>query len=373
MNPKKNFDESIKRAALARAGKKTESGKAGRDNDGKLKIRDGKGLIITLLSCAILFAAASLWLLLGAEGEVFTEKPQTAEEEISELLENVTEGTSADSPGTVAEEPSSEFPEAAAEAADYGLEIHFLDVGQGACVLIKADGHAMLVDGGPDKKGTWVQRYLNRQGIEKLDYVIGTHYDADHVGGLDVALYKFECGTVLLPQYEKDTKSCRDVLEVLKNKQISPVHPQVGDCYRLGKGEFTIVAPGADFFEDENDYSIGLIYRYGDISILLTGDATGVSEKMMLDTGIDLKADVYFVGHHGSSSSSTTEFLAAVNPSVAVISCGKDNDYGHPHKSTLKRLQNAGAEVFRTDTQGTIILKSDGKTMIWETGVVSEK
>lgn len=249
-------------------------------------------------------------------------------------------------------------------ASEKNLLVHFLDVGQGACVLIQCDGEAMLIDGGPDAKGTAVQRYLREQNTEKLKYVIGTHYDADHIGGLDVVIYKFDCENVILPDYEKNTKAYLDLMEVISEKEkagnAKPViRPVPGDVYLLGGGYFTIIAPNDSDYEDENDYSIGILFTYGEDKYIFTGDATANSEKEMLESGEDLDADVYYVAHHGSSLSSSEEFLKAVSPEYAVISCGV-NDYGHPHNVLLERLEKFGCKVYRTDICGTIVMKSDG-------------
>lgn len=370
---KGNFDESKRRAGLARAGKVREENGRGPAASGRGAGSEGKRLILSLLICAVLLAAASLWLLLGAEGDVFIPHGQAeGTEPGAESTEPETEGTEAGTEGT---EPGAEGTEPGAEKveAGAGLEVIFPDVGQGACVLIKADGQTLLVDGGPDSRGTWLQRFLKQQGVERLDYVIGTHFDADHIGALDVAVYKFDCGTVLLPDYEKNTKTARDLNDTLKARDIVAVHPAVGDTYPLGSGEFTVIAPGNSFYEAENDYSIGIIVRYKDMDIILTGDASELSEKEMLASGIDLRSDIYYVGHHGSSGSSSKAFLEAVNPKMAVISCGRDNDYGHPHEATLKRLEKQGAVIYRTDTQGSIIVRSDGSDDSWTTEVVPSK
>jgi len=246
------------------------------------------------------------------------------------------------------------------------LEVHYIDVGQGDATLIKCGSHAMLIDGGNNNKGTTVQLYLKKQGVESLDYVIGTHPDADHIGGLDVIVYKYNCDTVIMPDYEKDTKTYQELVDVIHDKNMKITYPVVGEQYALGEAKFTIIAPNSNSYGgNANDYSVAILLEYGKNRFLFTGDAEEASEAEMLTNGIDISADVYKVAHHGSRSASTQEFLNAVHPKYAVISCGEGNSYGHPHAEVLNRLRSMGVEVFRTDEQGSIIASSDGENITW--------
>ena len=246
------------------------------------------------------------------------------------------------------------------------LEVHYIDVGQGDATLIKCGSHAMLIDGGNNNKGTTVQLYLKKQGVESLDYVIGTHPDADHIGGLDVIVYKYNCDTVIMPDYEKDTKTYQELVDVIHDKNMKITYPVVGEQYALGEAKFTIIAPNSNSYGgNANDYSVAILLEYGKNRFLFTGDAEEASEAEMLTNGIDISADVYKVAHHGSRSASTQEFLNAVHPKYAVISCGEGNSYGHPHAEVLNRLRSLGVEVFRTDEQGSIIASSDGENITW--------
>lgn len=246
------------------------------------------------------------------------------------------------------------------------LEVHFIDVGQGDATLIRQGEHAMLIDAGDNSKGTAVQAYLQSQNIQSLDYVIGTHPDSDHIGGLDVVLYKFEWDTVMMPDLEKDTRTYEDVKKVIQDKNQRITVPKPGDTYTLGEAEFTIVCPQkADYGDNSNDYSIGLRLTYGENHFLFTGDAEEASEQDMLVSGMDLSADIFKVAHHGSDTANTEEFLKTVNPKYVVISCGEGNSYGHPRAAVLNELRQMGAEVYRTDEQGTIVAYSDGKNITW--------
>ena len=240
------------------------------------------------------------------------------------------------------------------------LEVHFLDVGQGDATLIRCGDAAMLIDAGNNSWGDDVRDYLEYQGIGDLDYVIGTHPDADHIGGLDVVMEAFDCGTVIMPDYEKDTQTYTDVTDVMEEKGYELTLPQVGMVYELGEAAFTIVAPNGEYGDNANDYSVGILLEHGENRFLLTGDAEEDSEADMLDNGIDLSADVLKAAHHGSRTANTEAFLERVNPEYVVISCGEGNSYGHPHAEVLNRLREMGIGVFRTDEEGTVVATSDG-------------
>lgn len=242
------------------------------------------------------------------------------------------------------------------------LEVHFIDVGQGDSTLILCGGEAMLIDAGNNDQGTKIQNYLTKQGVTKLKYMIGTHPDADHIGGMDVVLYKFDCDTILMPSETKDTATYRDVVDTMKNKGYKNTLPEAGKEYSLGEAIFTILSPEKDY-DNSNDNSIAIRLVYGKKSFLLTGDAEEDAEKDMLQSGNLLKSDVYKAGHHGSKTASSEDFMKAVSPKYAVISCKEGNSYGHPHAATMNTFRAMGIEVFRTDEQGTIVAKCDGKTI----------
>lgn len=248
-----------------------------------------------------------------------------------------------------------------AKAGEAGkMEVHFIDVGQGDATLIICDGHAMLIDAGDYSKGTAIQNYLQKQKVKKLDYLILTHPDSDHIGGAPVIITKFEIDKVFVSNYEKDNKTYLKLIQALDNKRLKYTTPEVGQRYFLGAAEITILAPN-DTYDNPNDASVALIVQNGENRFLFTGDAGEDAEQDMLATDIDLSADVYKAGHHGSSTSTSQEFFEAVSPSSAVISCGEDNSYGHPHAETLNTFRMNGVKVYRTDEDGTIVATSDGK------------
>ena len=263
-------------------------------------------------------------------------------------------------------------PEQQIEPLGDEAEIHFIDVGQGDSTLIIVDDEAMLIDCGDNDYGSTVKRYLENQGIDELEFVIGTHPDADHIGGMDVVLYNFECETILMPAIEADTRTYDDVIQTMKSKNYTVTYPQVGDVYTIGdEARFTIIAPNSyDYGDNTNDYSIGLIFEYGQTKFMFTGDAEYDAEADIIDNGLLLKADVFKAGHHGSSNASCEELLDLVQPKYAVISCGADNKYGHPHDETMARFAERNIEVYRTDTQGSIVAYTDGVNISFSQGSI---
>ena len=242
------------------------------------------------------------------------------------------------------------------------MEVHFMDVGQGDATLVTCGGHAMLIDAGDDTKGTAIQNYLKKQKITKLDYLILTHPDADHIGGAPVVITKFKVGNVFVSNFEKDNKTYQKLIQSLDDKQVKALTPKVNSQYTLGTASITILGPGKSY-DNPNDASIALLLKNGTRSFLFTGDAGEDAEKDILKTGIDISADVYKVGHHGSKYSTSKDFFKAVAPFYAVISCGEGNSYGHPHAETLNTLRTSGVMVYRTDEAGTIIASTDGKSI----------
>lgn len=240
------------------------------------------------------------------------------------------------------------------------MEVHFIDVGQGDATLITCGGHAMLIDTGDDTKGTAIQNYLQKRSIKKLDYLILTHPDSDHIGGAPVIITKFDIDKVFVSNFEKDTKTYQKLIQALDDKRLKYTTPGVGTQYALGTAIITILGPN-DEYDNPNDASVACMIQNGNNKFLFTGDAGEDAENDILDGGLGILADVYKVGHHGSRYSTSQTFFNAVKPSYAVISCGEDNSYGHPHAATLNTLRTNGVKVYRTDEAGTIVATSDGK------------
>lgn len=244
-------------------------------------------------------------------------------------------------------------------------EVHVLDVGQGLSVLVKSQGHSMLYDGGDRDKSSFVVSYLKQKGITSLDYMIASHYDSDHMGGLVGALNTTEVKQVFAPNYTTDTRVYNSLQNTIASKSIPKEQPSVGSSYTLGDATFQILSPSGSSYSDANDYSIAIRITDGDTSFLITGDAETKSEAEICGTGLSLDSDVYVMGHHGSGTSTSWELLQKAVPEYAVLSCGTGNSYGHPHVESMEKLQAMGIELLRTDKQGTIIASTDGTSISW--------
>ena len=244
---------------------------------------------------------------------------------------------------------------------DSELKVHFIDVGQADCILIESAGEFMLVDAGNNADGDLVVSYLEKAGVTKLSYVIGTHPHEDHIGGLDAVIDAFSIGKVILPAKEHTSKTFEDVLTAIEKKNLKITKPVVGTEYALGDASFVIIAPNGEYGDELNNWSVGIKLTYGDTSFVMCGDAESDAEKDILANGIDLSADVLKLSHHGSKTSNTKAFLDAVDPDYVVICTETDNSYGHPHKQVMDRLKDMDLEIYRTDEQGTIVATSDGK------------
>ena len=237
------------------------------------------------------------------------------------------------------------------------LEIYFFDVGQADSILLKNNSDTMLIDAGNNADGDNLVNYIkNEIGLSDIDVIVGTHPHEDHIGGLDDVINSFDIGKIYLPDAVSTSKTFEDVLDVLETKEYSVTIPIVDEVFELGNMKFKVIYTGSDE-SDLNNTSIVLKMIFGNTSYLFTGDATSKTEKKILDK--DINVDVLKVGHHGSSYSSTDNFLDKVSPSYAIIQVG-NNNYGHPHQEILDKLTSRNIKVYRTDLDGTIKLISDG-------------
>lgn len=256
---------------------------------------------------------------------------------------------------------------AAGEALQEKAAVYFLDVGQGDSILIRAGDYAMLIDAGLRASGDAIEESLASLGVDALDAVVATHPHADHIGAMDQILEDYSVGTFYMPVLPDDqtptTATYERMLDVLLEKQVPVERITAGMEIPAPAGmDFAVLSPrAADTFDEVNDYSAVLRFTCGEVSFLLTGDAEEPVEALLLEEDAPLSATVLKCGHHGSASSSSLPFLRAVNPGIAVISCGEDNDYGHPHDETIENLTALGCTVLRTDTDGTIAVVTDGE------------
>ncbi|QXJ39609.1 ComEC family competence protein [Parageobacillus caldoxylosilyticus] len=252
---------------------------------------------------------------------------------------------------------------ATTNAATKNMYVHFINVGQGDSIYIKApNGEDILIDGG-NKDGSDVVAYLKKQKVKDIEFMIATHPDADHIGGLDEVLKAFPVKSVYAPKVSHTSQAYKDFLTAVKNKKLMIKTAKADVTLSIKGVTAKFVGPVKTYStSDTNDWSAVLKITYGKNSFLFTGDAEAKAEADMIKAKKDLRADVLKVGHHGAKTSTSTAFLNAVKPKYAVISVGK-NSYGHPTKEVLNRLKAAKVTVYRTDQKGTIVFTSNGSKL----------
>ncbi len=254
-------------------------------------------------------------------------------------------------------------------ANDDSLEVHFLDIGQGDSALLFCGEDTLLIDGGKVKNNQKLVSRLKELNVDHLSAVICSHPDEDHCGGLAAVLAGTKTDAFYCSVDSWHTKAFSDVVKYADEQGVSVTVPSPGDSFPFGGASVEFLGPVQDYGDDPHEESLVARVRYGETSVLFTGDMGFEAEDDMLAANADVSATVLKVAHHGSAGSSSTEFLEAVHPEYAVISVGADNDYGHPTEAALNRLSALGIPVYRTDLLGEIVASSDGKTVTitWET------
>ena len=252
-------------------------------------------------------------------------------------------------------------------------EIHFIDVGQGDATLIKVGTKNILVDTGDRDADDALFAYLDSKSVTEIEYFVITHYDSDHFANATKVLDNYDVKKVLLPDQVKTTKTYETFIAKVeeqvasKDIEVMNANEMVGEKITVESLELTVLAPLKNNYKDSNDYSVCLMARYGNKRVLLTGDAEKEAEEDIVEKykGTELECDVYKMGHHGSRTSSSQALLDKATPDYVVVSCGVDNEYGHPHKEAMDRV--SGKKVYRTDTQGTIVLSIANDTLTFKT------
>ncbi len=248
-----------------------------------------------------------------------------------------------------------------APAVNGKLTVHYIDVGQGGSqLIISPTGKTILIDAGNNDKEQVVTDYLKKENVKKVDILIGTHPDADHTGGLDSVIRNFDIGKVYMPKVQSNTKTFESVLTEIAKKGLKVSTAKAGLKFEWEPSATVEIIAPIGTYQDANEMSAIVHLTYGVNSFLFMGDAEGESESDLLKSQVNLKSDVLLVGHHGSKTSTSQEFLDKVNPSYAVIQSGKGNKYGHPTDTVLNRLLDKGIKIYRNDEQGNIVFTSDG-------------
>ena len=250
------------------------------------------------------------------------------------------------------------------------VEYHFIDVGQGDATLIRTPEGDILIDAGENSSEDELKSYLDLCGVDVLYYAIFTHPDSDHIGGADMVLAEYEVLNVIKPELEKDTKVYTRMMEAIAAEGCTVYNALPGETYSLGEFDMFVFGPDPNNKKlDSNNSSIVIKATWGNTTAMLTGDAEEPAEESILATfsADALGSMLLKMGHHGSRTSSTDAWLAAVRPSIVIISCGKDNSYGHPHAEALARVTPyVGESIYRTDELGSIVFVTDGETFVYQ-------
>lgn len=244
------------------------------------------------------------------------------------------------------------------------MYVSFIDVGQGNCTLLRCGGKTILVDSGEVGAAQTVIGYIKNLNIDTLDCVLVTHPHSDHMGAMTKLLYEFKIKDFIMPEIpEKIIPTSRiyeKFLTAVSDNAENVIAAEPGETFSYGEMTVEIFAPLHDY-DDLNDMSAVTRVSYGDTSVMFMGDASATVEKDLLQKNVDYSATILNVGHHGSKTSSSEKWLKAVNPKYAVICCGLNNDYGHPHRAVTKRFESMEIEYFRIDLLGTIVFESNSK------------
>lgn len=243
--------------------------------------------------------------------------------------------------------------------AEEDLLVDFIDVGQADSILIRNQDKVMLIDAGTNEAGETVVEYLKKLGITHINYLVGTHPHEDHIGGLDDVINNFEIEQIYMPKIETTTKTFQDVLEAIENKNLKVTSPKKGDKIEFGQAKAEFMTDPILDEDNLNLSSLVIRLEFGNNSFLFMGDAEKENEESISWS----KVDVLKVGHHGSDTSSSKEFLEQIQPKYAIIMVGKDNSYKLPKQETIDKLKTLGSEIYRTDENGTIRIISDGNNL----------
>lgn len=240
------------------------------------------------------------------------------------------------------------------------ISVHFIDVGQGDSTLIQTATHNILIDAGEDSAEKDVINYLNKLNITKLDYVVATHPHSDHIGGLDGVINNFEVTNILMPDVTHTTKTFENLITAIETNNTNVIIAQANQTITLDDITYTVLSPLRTSYDNLNNYSVVIKMDYNNVSFMFGGDAEKLVETDILNNNYNVDVDILKVSHHGSNTSSSPDFISAMSPTVAVISCGLNNDYGHPHQEVLQTLTANNAKLYTTPDLGNITVTTDG-------------
>ena len=247
------------------------------------------------------------------------------------------------------------------------LRVHFIDVGQGKSILIQAPESNVLIDTGESGHTDTLLSYLDHLKLSGIDILIATHPHADHIGGMDRVVRQYRVGDIIMPDLPDalipTTRTFTGLLEAIEEKDLSITSAHPGKSYDLGNGATLQILAPVDTYDDLNNISMTARLSYHQVSFLFTGDIEALAEKDILASGRELSSNVLDVAHHGSNTSSTREFVEAVEPEIAVFSCGIDNSYGHPHREPIELMEQQDVQIYRTDLDGTVVISTDGQEL----------
>ena len=247
---------------------------------------------------------------------------------------------------------------------DGGIVLHFIDVGQADCILIMTPQGNMLIDAGTNSSEAQLKSYLYELEIKSFEYLVLTHSHDDHIGGADMIVKEFDVENVIMTDSDEDIEIYLTLLSLIQDRDINVIEAVSGESFSLGDFKSTILAPNKEYeeYDEVNSTSVVLKCEFGECSVILTGDAETDSEAEMIERyGEFLDCDILKLGHHGSKTSSSYEFLEITSPDYAIACCGTDNTYGHPAAEVVYRLNLFGIQLIRTDKEGSIVFICNGE------------
>ena len=248
------------------------------------------------------------------------------------------------------------------------FSVHIIDVGQGDSIFIQTlENKRILIDAGDEEAEHTVYSYLKRKGVKKIDVLIATHPDTDHIGSMDYIIDKFKISHFYMPEAKTDSEAFYNLLDSCKDKNLKIEYLTKGDVLKIDSSTSIEILSPSTITDKNNLNSIVSLLNYKGYEFLFTGDAEKENESEILSSCNLPDIEFLKAGHHGSSSSSTKEFVERVKPEAVAISCGYNNDYGHPHRSVLDTFRENGSVVYRTDKNGTLVFYCD------ENGIFTKK